>query len=64
MGIVLIQSGPEMFLLIHRNLLGPTENIHLIDGILSIKLFGNIFNTLVMTEALLAWYTLEKLSKG
>ena len=64
MAIVIIQSGPEMFLLVHRNLLGPLQSMNLINGILCIKLFGNVCNTLLMTEALLAWYTLEKLSKG
>ena len=64
MVIVIIQSGPEMFLLFHRNVLGPLTSIDLINGILCIKLFGNICNTLLMTEALLAWYSLEKILKN
>ena len=64
MVIVIIQSGPEMFLLFHRNVIGPLTSIDLINGILCIKLFGNICNTLLMTEALLAWYSLEKILKN
>ena len=64
MAIVIIQSGPEMFLLFHRNVIGPLESIDLINGILCIKLFGNICNTLIMTEALLAWYIVEKIFKN
>ena len=64
MVIVIIQSGPEMFLLFHRNVLGPLTSIDLINGILWIKLFGNLYNTLLMTEALLAWYIIEKLLKN
>ena len=64
MVIVIIQSGPEMFLLFHRNVIGPLTSIDLTNGILCIKLFGNICNTLLMTEALLAWYSLEKILKN
>ena len=64
MAMVIIQSGPEMFLLFHRNVFGPLESIDLINGILCIKLFGNICNTLLMTEALLAWYIVEKIFKN
>ena len=64
MGIVIIQSGPEMFLLFHRNVLGPLTSIDLINGILWIKLFGHLCNTLLMTEALLAWYIIEKILKN
>ena len=64
MVIVIIQSGPEMFLLFHRNVIGPLKSIDLTNGILCIKLFGNICNTLLMTEALLAWYSLEKILKN
>ena len=64
MAIVIIQSGPEMFLLFHRNVFGPLTSIDLINGILWIKLFGNICNTLLMTEALLAWYIIEKILKN
>ena len=64
MVIVIIQSGPEMFLLFHRNVIGPLTSIDLTNGILCIKLFGNICNTLLMTEALLAWYSLEKIFKN
>ena len=64
MVIVIIQSGPEMFLLFHRNVFGPLTSIDLINGILWIKLFGNICNTLLMTEALLAWYSIEKILKN
>ena len=62
--IVIIQSGPEMILLLHRNVFGPLTNLNLINFILCIKLFGNICNTLAMTEGLLAWYIIEKLSKN
>ena len=64
MVIVIIQSGPEMFLLFHRNVFGPLTSIDLINGILWIKLFGNICNTLLMTEGLLAWYIIEKILKN
>ena len=64
MFIVIIQSGPEMFLLIQRNVIGPSDSFNLVNSILSIKLFGNIYNTLIMTEALLAWYIIEKISKN
>ena len=64
MVIVIIQSGPEMFLLFHRNVIGPLTSIDLTNGILCIKLFGNICNTLLMTKALLAWYSLEKILKN
>ena len=64
MVIVIIQSGPEMFLLFHRNVIGPLTSIDLTNGILCIKLFGNICNTLLMTEALLAWYSIEKILKN
>ena len=64
MAIVIIQSGPEMFLLFHRNVIGPLKSIDLINGILCIKLFGNICNTLIMTEALLSWYIVEKIFRN
>ena len=64
MAIMIIQSGPEMFLFFHRNVIGPLASFNLINGILCIKLFGNICNVLCMTEAFLAWYIIEKLLKN
>ena len=64
MAIMIIQSGPEMFLFFHRNVIGPLASINLINGLLCIKLFGNICNVLCMTEAFLAWYIIEKICKN
>ena len=64
MAIMIIQSGPEMFLFFHRNVIGPLASFNLINGILCIKLFGCICNALLMTEAFLAWYIIEKILKN
>ena len=62
--IIIIQSGPEMLLVACRNILGPFDNINLINWILCIRLFANISNTMITIEVLIIWYVNEKVLKA
>ena len=62
--INIIQSGPDMILLVHRNIIGPFQNINMVVGLLSIKVFTQIFTMMIVIEVLFVWYITEKALKN
>ena len=60
----IIQSGPTMILLVHRNVIGPLQNQDIVVGLLSIRTFTQISTLMILIEGLFVWYITEKAFKN
>ena len=60
----IIQTGPAMILLVHRNVIGPLQNQDMVVGLLSIRVFTQMSTLMILIEGLFVWYITEKAFKN
>ena len=56
----IIYLAPSGILMVHRNLIGPFDNLNMVKGLYSIVLFGRISTSLMFLQTILVWYITEK----
>ena len=62
--INIINSGPNIILLVHRNVIGPLQDQEIVVGLLLIRAFTWICSFLILIEGLFVWYITEKVFKN
>ena len=60
----IIDSGPNIILLVHRNVIGPLQDQDIVVGLLSIRAFTRISFFITLLEGLFVWYITEKVFKN
>ena len=55
----IICSAAYLFLITHRNLFGPFENLNLLNCLLVMQLFGRISVMMTFIEIISVWYITE-----